>query len=363
MTMIDYKLAVFIERLYNLNVVGVNAIANELGLPYSVLQSRINQLIRLGFRLRGLIDSLELKLIETYIITKNDPPMNIKEVKFARNISALIPEGGFLIFYVPVDEDLNKFINNVIENYNLDVVRIIIVSLKELKKTSLIRYRWDLDSITDASRIHEWTKIIDDYENIVNRFDNEKYNNNYFKRSFNERLKRVMKYKRLPLDSVCLKVLKEIERDPLRRIRDIAEITEVPFKKALKCVRIIMDSRIYKGIRMRTTPWGRFTDLYAISIVKAPSPVDALALLESVTRFPLSAGASISIDKEVIMVFRINSKIYDVFRLFLKHFERDTGFDVKWFGASPISMVKRFTIPYKQGFEYSKYKKGWLSEF
>ena len=357
METLDYKLAVFIERIYNATSVGPNSIAKELELPYSVFQSRINQLNNLGFSFRGFIDSLRLRLKEVYVIGENDPPLYLKEVKFVRNMSALIPKGGFYVFYIPIDVDTTTFLRSVDEFYNIGIKKTMEVIYKELKKASMLRYRWSIKSDNDMYKIEEWRKIIDDYVNIAeNSLDSTSLVQNYF-----ATLKRMLRYKRLPLDSICLSVLKELERDPLRRIKDVAEDVKTPFKKALKCVRMIVNMGIYKGTRLRKTPWSKYTDMFVIAIIKAKNMNEAVALVEATVRFPLNAGASISTNNRVILVFRVNNRSYAVFKQFLNEIEHELGFDIEWFGASPLSMVKRFTIPYKQGFEYSKYKKGWLS--
>ena len=137
---------------------------------------------------------------------------------------------------------------------------------------------------------------------------------------------------------------------------------KISFKKALRCVRMAVESSVYKGVRLKNTPWRLYTDLYVILVAKAPKLSDAMAFTEASVRFPLSAGTSVSVDGRIVAVFRINNRLYSVFRRFLEILEDEYGFSVEWFGASPISMVHKFTIPFKPGYEYSKYKKGWLSE-
>jgi len=364
MDMLDYKLAVFIERLYKITAAGINSIAKELGLPYSVFQSRVNQLTNLGFGFRGLIDVLKLKLREVYIITENDPPLyNVEEIKFLRNMSALIPRGGFLIFYLPFEITLDTFIRNLKKEYGIVTKEALEIVFKELKKTSLLRYRWSLRTLDNAWNLNEWHKIIEDFFNLIESPYFKESSEDFVKARFFQEYQHVMRYKKLPLDSLGLAVLKELEKDPLRRVRDIAEKVEIPFKKALKYVRTIISQGIYRGIRLRKTPWGRFTDLYVIVILRTYNFSNALAFTEAATRFPLNASTVIDTKGNTVTVFRINSKIYNVFKRFLEDVEHELGFKVEWLGASPLSLVKKYTIPFKQGFEYSKYKKGWLSEF
>lgn len=356
---IDYRLAKFVERLYDVRCIGINSIANELNMSYTAIMSKLMQLYSQGFSFRGFIDIRKLKLREVAVISKYDVAIST-EVPFLRSYVNLIPQGSYLTFYVPDlgdEENSRKFLSKILTKLGITQQEVDFIVTRELKRVSLIRYRWPLDSVARANDPSEWLKIIDDYEEAFKKYET-------VVSIPHVRAIRVRKSssERLRLDSQCLRVLKEVERGPLRRLKDISCSAKVNFRKVMKCVKTFIDRGIFCGLRIAKTPWGKLTDLYAVALIKTSHISEALALMESSVRFPLSAGSMVGEKGRIYIAFRIKSSNLAAFKRFLQRIEQMLGFDVVWMGIGPIHMSGAFTVPYKQGFEYSKYKKGWLTD-
>ncbi|WFO75054.1 hypothetical protein J4526_08260 [Desulfurococcaceae archaeon MEX13E-LK6-19] len=347
---IEYELALFIQRLYDVSFPGVYRMAKHFSMDYSDFMLRINKIYSYNFRFKFTIDLTKIDLRKTYVLIEDT--INISEpIPFLRAYIRLLPNLTYMAFFTPLKSNIYTFVYNVLRRYGIDtsnIREVYTAKYAEENRTLLTLYKWDIDSFDEMASEKEWMKII-------------QRTGYYLETLTDDDLPIFTKEYKGPkvLREIYLRILKEIEYNPFLPMYEISRKAGVRQRDVVRAVKMFESVGIFKGIRISWFPWIKAADLFFISFIKADSYRDAMALLKAASEFPMFTGGIINIDNSVMLTFLGNGKAYPVFEKTMHALEKEFSYNVKRIHLGFSSQSRRFSLPYIHGIEYNKYRKYW----
>ncbi len=332
--------------LYEVRRVGRNSIAKELAklldlTPRTALR-KLQSLERLrrhklsltvGYSLRAI----GLKGVIFFSRSETIRDKFIGRSHFLRSFFPLIPFGEGVALYVPSDTNIFPGLSNDITQFEY---------IERIRSRVDIRL-YGIRSITDpevATSPKGFTLLKNDLENHIMRFSNSSSTNALF-----------ISHRREPVkyDWIDLTIIKELEKDPLKRLEDISKAVNLPISKILKHVskHVLL---IIRGIRIKYLPVHVFFDANAMVKVTTRDEVLLLALAHSLTRNPLFPvfGIGKSWREGIVQItspFSLIRKVLQNLVSICNEYGIDVETDNIWLFSKG---GKRFTIPYIKWEEY-----------
>jgi hypothetical protein len=154
-------------------------------------------------------------------------------------------------------------------------------------------------------------------------------------------------------DWIDLTIIKELEKDPLKKLDEIASSVRLPLSKIMRHSSKHVVQLIH-GIRIRYLPVYTYFDSHVMIKVKGRDALTSIALAQTLVENPLFPTVGIGNDVRELIV-QITSP-FSLLRKILKSFIslcNDLGTDVDTENLWLISVGgKRFTIPYIKWEEY-----------
>lgn len=330
---IDFSLAKLIEHILSYTYLPTKSeIARDLGIPPYTLSRKLSFLKYKGFLFGLHIDHYLLGLQKLVIISKDFINLDDVPKKFLGFYAPiLLPfRGTLLMYYVPVTLDINEILSKIPNVGNYDVLQESIYSKPKL--TIHFNFvRRDLEVNWD--HLLEVVKGGDYFRDIASI-----YRGHLIK-------------ERPKFDLLDLIIIKELEKDPFKPLKDVADESKVNYPRILRHFNVHV-SKVVRGFRLRVVPLPPEHSLYvAVRVVDDFSTLVRLA--NALSELIFTAGVHLSYSNVMYAFLVSDMRNFNELLKFLSSVTR----------SYEIYLLDRsrrvaFTVPYP---EYSKYLRSWVA--
>ena len=332
-----------LHTLYGIRSVGRNAIAKELALrtgltPRTALR-KLKSIEKLKEKELFLTVGYSLAALglKGIIIFSRDETVLAQYSRanyFLRSSFPLIPFGGGIVFYAPSMSQFN--LPNSSDVYAFQYME------RLRNRTNFLKY--SINSAIDpevATSSKSLLILKNDAISKIKRLDKSNLNPH-------EVIGGPAKF-----DWIDLTIIKELEKNPLKKLEEIASSVHLPLSKIMKHSSKHVVHLIH-GIRIRYLPVYRYFDSHVMIKVKNGDALASIALAQALVENPLfpTVGVGDNLRELIVQVTSPFSLLRKVLTNFIS-ICNDLGIDVDTENMWLFSVGgKRFTIPYIKWEEY-----------
>ncbi len=280
-----------------------------------------------------------LGLKNVVVLTEDEnfqPQLRQMRNYFLRSVFYLVPSGIGAVFFIPYEEvlPLPKFSGKYLV----------------MELTERMRNRTDLMKYGIYSVIDPKTVLTDKNFKILGK-DIERFMST--EKKFTIIQKNSLMEQSTKFDWIDLAILKELEKDPLKRLDEISQATKTPISKIRKHANAHVSS-LLRGIRIRFLPIYEYFDTSLLVRIKGRDTVTLSALGKALMRNPLFPGYGFSYQTNEALVQAVVP--FPFVRTLIKHLEKlgnEFGYDVDTDNVWLFTLGgKRFSVPYIRWKEY-----------
>jgi len=336
----SFKDAEFLAYLLSLNhIPTINELTKELDSEIAIVFRRLKAIKNAGIKLGVVIDYESLGLYRAVIMT--DTPLGRDEIPryYLRFYTVSIaPPGTLLAYFYPSKDVFEDIVTKIPHRiYEFEVL-----------KSYYRKPRFDLYfDFKDGEYIFDAEVLLNRFQELRSNADALKYDLVF------------MGKRRIKKDSLDLKIIKELEKDALQPLTEIARKIGVSYAKVRKHYKMHVEPLI-EGLYVLKLPLPSDV-IYVSTLIWTRNILDAIALSKALTETPFVAGAYIlrPINKEysdhlvVLMLGRFKYEWFDQLVAVLSSYFVLSSFLLSWRAKSI------YTTPYKH--EYSKYTASWIA--
>jgi len=341
-----------LETLYNVRTVGRSKIAKYIATKLNIdTRTAINKLKLLyklrqneNFRLTVEYYMSKLNLKVAMIITdySREELASKAELRFLRSVTEIVPSGYAYSFYVPKDFELLSNLPSEVANNVNDVVEI-----HERIRNRTLTSLYGVDSLMDLSKaLGE-----DSFVKLKNYMD-KVFSDYYVGDSLMLGLEDVS---RVRFDAIDLGIIKELEKDPLASLSEIASSLGIPLGKVRRHASEHIPYLV-RGIRVMSLPiYDKVLGCSFMVVIKSRDVFTVARVLEGLVTHPLFASAGLRLDRGEGVVFVVSPFFLVKYLLkFLELLGMEWGFEVvsDRVRLMLLSFTGKYTIPYRKWEEY-----------
>lgn len=335
-----------IMALYDVKAVGRTAVSRAIAEKLKITSRTALRKIQTIEKLKcvGIYLSIEysirmLGLKNVVVLTEDEnfrPQLTRMSNYFMRSIFYLVPNGVGAVLFIPYEE--------VLPLPKLSGKHPVMELTERMRnRTDLMKY--GICSVTEPKTVltDKNFKILKD---DIERFMDAK------KKFMSAQNYRLME-QTTRFDWIDLAILKELEKDPLKRLDEISQATKTPISKIGKHANAHVSS-LLRGIRIRFLPIYEYFDVSLLVRIKAQDTATLDALGKALMRNPLFPGYGYSCHTNEALAQAVVP--FPFVRTLIRHLEklgREFGYDVDTDNIWLFTLGgKRFSVPYVRWKEY-----------